>query len=65
MYGEGDPYYITNGLRNARQTGGVLYQVGNGMAKFQPVYAGNSAWAFLCAGKAIFFLGFDVNILPI
>ena len=53
MYGEGDPYYITNGLRNARYSNGSLYQIGNGTALFQPVYVGNTAWAFICAGVYI------------
>ncbi|XP_053394154.1 3 beta-hydroxysteroid dehydrogenase/Delta 5--_4-isomerase-like [Mercenaria mercenaria] len=53
MYGEGDPYYITNGLRNARDSNGTLYQVGNGTALFQPVYVGNTAWAFICADKEL------------
>lgn len=51
MYGEEDPYYITSGLRNTHMSGGTMYQVGNGTAKFQPVYVGNTAWAFICAGK--------------
>lgn len=51
MYGEGDPYYVANGLRSAHGSGGTLYQVGDGSALFQPVYVGNTAWAFICAGE--------------
>ena len=53
MYGEEDPYYVTNGLRNAAKSGKILFQVGDGTAKFQPVYVGNTAWAFLCADIAL------------
>ncbi|KAH3696194.1 hypothetical protein DPMN_083659 [Dreissena polymorpha] len=53
MYGEGDPYYITSGLRNAAGSNGTLYRVGAMAAKFQPVYAGNTAWAFICADRAL------------
>lgn len=53
MYGELDPYYITNGLKSAYKTNGILYQIGNGSAKFQQTYVGNSAWAFICADKAL------------
>lgn len=53
MYGEGDPYYVTSGLKNALRSGGVLYQVGDGSAKFQPAYVGNTAWAFICADRAL------------
>jgi len=54
MYGEGDPYYVTNGLRSAQAAGGTLHQVGPGTARFQPVYAGNTAWAFVCAGEDMY-----------
>ncbi|WAR23439.1 3BHS1-like protein, partial [Mya arenaria] len=50
---EGDPYYVTSGLKNAQQAGGILNQVGPGTARFQPVYVGNTAWAFTCADKAL------------
>ena len=53
MYGEEDPYYVTNGLRNAAKSGNILFQVGDGTAKFQPAYVGNTAWAFLCADAAL------------
>ncbi|XP_046569762.1 3 beta-hydroxysteroid dehydrogenase/Delta 5--_4-isomerase type 4-like [Haliotis rubra] len=59
MYGEGDPYYITAGLRNAKSSGGSLMRVGNGRALFQQAYAGNTAWAFLCADMA---LKYDPNV---
>jgi len=38
MYGELDPYYITNGLQSAARNNGVLYRVGSGTAKFQQTY---------------------------
>ena len=53
MYGEEDPYYVTNGLRNAAKSGNILLQVGDGTAKFQPSYVGNAAWAFICADVAL------------
>ena len=53
MYGEQDPHYVINGLRNAEKCGKILFQVGEGNAKFQPAYVGNTAWAFLCADKAL------------
>ncbi|CAG2253676.1 unnamed protein product [Mytilus edulis] len=53
MYGELDPYYVTNGLQSAKANNNVLYQVGNGTAKFQQTYVGNSAWAFICADKSL------------
>ena len=54
MYGEEDPHYVINGLRNAAKSGNTLIQVGDGTAKFQPVYVGNTAWAFLCADRALY-----------
>ncbi|KAJ8312422.1 hypothetical protein KUTeg_009795, partial [Tegillarca granosa] len=53
LYGEGDPYYVTTGLKRAYKANGTLYRVGNGQAKFQQAYAGNAAWAFICADKAL------------
>ncbi|KAK6190918.1 hypothetical protein SNE40_002684 [Patella caerulea] len=53
MYGEGDPYYVTTALRNARDNNGVLIRVGDGSALFQQTYVGNAAWAFLCADAAL------------
>ena len=49
MFGELDPYYVTNGLREAWRNGGTLYRVGNGSALFQPAYVGNVAWCHLVA----------------
>lgn len=49
MYGELDPYYVTNGMKNAATQGGVLPRVGNGRALFQQAYAGNVAWAHVLA----------------
>lgn len=53
MYGEGDPYYVINGLKAAKSNGGILTPVGDGSAKFQQAYVGNVAWAHLCALRAI------------
>lgn len=53
MYGEGDPYYITGGLRTAQKTFRTLIRVGDGNALFQPAYVGNTAWAFLCADRKL------------
>jgi 3beta-hydroxy-delta5-steroid dehydrogenase / steroid delta-isomerase len=53
MYGELDPYYITNGLQSAARNNGVLYRVGSCTSKFQQTYVGNSAWAFICADKIL------------
>ena len=49
MYGELDPWYVVAGLRSARRHGGILLPVGNGRALMQVSYAGNVAWAHLCA----------------
>ena len=65
MYGEEDPFYVTSGLEKAKSNKGVLMVVGGRKALFQQSYAGNVAWAFLCAlssmskdedlgGKALF-----------
>lgn len=53
MYGELDPYYVTNGLQSAKDNRGILYQVGDGRSQFQQTYVGNTAWAFVCADKAL------------
>lgn len=53
MYGEGDPYFVINGLRAAKESGGILTSVGDGSAKFQQAYVGNVAWAHLCALHAV------------
>lgn len=53
MYGEGDHYYVANGIRSALSNKGTLVQVGNGKSLFQQCYAGNTARAFICADKAL------------
>lgn len=53
MYGEGDQYYVANGLRSAQSNTGTLVQVGGGKNLFQQCYAGNAAWAFVCADNAL------------
>lgn len=49
MYGELDPWYVVSGLRAAHRRGGILLPVGDGTARMQVSYAGNVAWAHLCA----------------
>lgn len=40
MYGEGDPYFIPNPLKIAKQNCGKLPRIGNGQALFQQVRTG-------------------------
>jgi len=51
MYGELDPWYVVSGLRAAQRHGGILLPVGDGTARMQVSYAGNVAWAHLCAAE--------------
>ena len=37
MFGEGDPFYIPNALRAAKNNCGILPRIGNGKALFQQV----------------------------
>lgn len=53
MYGELDPYYVTNGLRSAKTNEGILTRVGDGSALFQQAYVGNVAWAHVLAASAL------------
>ncbi|ESN92520.1 hypothetical protein HELRODRAFT_89375, partial [Helobdella robusta] len=53
LYGEEDPYYVTSGLKSAQKNNGVLYRVGDGSAVFQQAYAGNIAYAHVCALAAL------------
>lgn len=48
MYGEADPYHVSNVLRMAR-SGGLLARLGSGRAVFQHVYVGNVAHAHVLA----------------
>jgi nucleoside-diphosphate-sugar epimerase len=48
MYGEADPYHVSNVLR-AVQGGKLLARIGDGKAVFQHVYVGNVAHAHLLA----------------
>ena len=52
MFGEGDPYHVSNVLRMAR-SGGLAARLGNGHAVFQHVYVGNVAHAMLLAMGAL------------
>ena len=51
MYGEEDPYYVTNVLDRASRF--PIARIGNGEAKFQQTYVGNVAWAHVCALNAL------------
>lgn len=53
MYGELDPYYVTNGLKSASKNKGILQRVGNGRAIFPQAYVGNMAWGHLSALKQL------------
>ena len=53
LYGEEDPYYVTSGLESAYNNDKVLVQIGGGGKLFQQCYAGNAAWAFVCADKTL------------
>jgi nucleoside-diphosphate-sugar epimerase len=48
MYGEGDPYHVSNVLRVVRQ-GRLAARIGDGSAVFQHVYVGNVAHAHVLA----------------
>lgn len=48
MYGEADPYKVPTMLREAR-AGRLLFRIGEGTARMQPVYVGNAAVATLLA----------------
>lgn len=50
MYGEGDPFNVSKSLGMAIY--GVIVRVKDASNQFQNVYAGNVAWAHLCAMKA-------------
>uniref|UniRef100_T1J625 3-beta hydroxysteroid dehydrogenase/isomerase domain-containing protein n=1 Tax=Strigamia maritima TaxID=126957 RepID=T1J625_STRMM len=52
-YGENDPYYVTNCLKNAANTRGVLVRLGSGREFMQQMYVGNVAWAHLVARRAL------------
>lgn len=54
MYGEGDPYYVVAALKSAISRNNTLPPIGDGSAMYQQTYVGNSAWAFVCAEKAMF-----------
>lgn len=53
MFGECDPYFITTVLKNAEKCRGLLYRIGSGQAVLQCTYAGNVAWAHVCALRAL------------
>ena len=48
MYGEADPYKLPTMLREAR-AGRLLFRIGEGSARMQPLYVGNAAVATLLA----------------
>ncbi|ELU09198.1 hypothetical protein CAPTEDRAFT_224391 [Capitella teleta] len=51
MYGELDPHFIPAILQNARK--GMLMRIGDGEARNQSTYAGNVAWAHVCAMRTL------------
>lgn len=53
MYGECDPFFITSLLKSAKKSSGTLYRIGSGNTRLQCTYAGNVAWAHICASKAL------------
>lgn len=48
MYGEADPYKLPTMLREAK-AGRLLFRIGDGSARMQPLYVGNAAVATLLA----------------
>jgi len=56
MWGERDPFHISNLLRMAR-AGKLLFRMGNGRARFQHVYVGNVAHAHLLAARSLLAAG--------
>ena len=52
MYGEGDPYHVTNVLRVVRE-GKLRFRPGSGKAAFQHVYVGNVAHAHVLAMQSL------------
>jgi len=53
MYGEGDPYYVTYGLKRAIENNGVLQRIGNEKNLLEQAYVGNVAWAHISANNAL------------
>ncbi len=53
MYGEGDPFQVTSGLRDAMNNAGILTRIGSGITKLQYAYVGNVAWAHIAAMKVL------------
>ncbi|MCA9774050.1 MAG: NAD-dependent epimerase/dehydratase family protein [Myxococcales bacterium] len=52
LYGERDPYHWPPFLKAVR-SGGLLFRMGDGTARFQHVYVGNVAWAHVLAAKRL------------
>ncbi|XP_062523117.1 3 beta-hydroxysteroid dehydrogenase type 7-like [Corticium candelabrum] len=52
MYGEEDPFNVPTPLKLAAFTFGYVIPVKGAKNQFQNTYAGNSAWAHVCAMKA-------------
>jgi len=52
MFGEGDPYHVTNVLRVVK-AGNLPFRIGNGQAAFQHVYVGNVAHAHVLAMRSL------------
>ncbi|XP_074601084.1 3 beta-hydroxysteroid dehydrogenase/Delta 5--_4-isomerase [Brevipalpus obovatus] len=49
LYGEGDPYFITEMLKIAKQSNGILQRVDNIFTRTHVTYVGNAAWACIKA----------------
>lgn len=49
MYGEGDTAFLPNVIDSAKKQLGYLPRMGDGKAKFNSCYVGNSAWAHVLA----------------
>lgn len=49
MYGEEDPYFVTEALQLTKENSGVLLRIDNIFTRCQVTYAGNAAWACLKA----------------
>ena len=73
MYGEEDNNFITDILQFTNSRGGILRRIDNIFIKFQPIYAGNAAWACIktkerlqhdeSIGGEAFFISDDTQIL--
>ena len=61
LFGELDRLYIHTVLKSAKKMLGTLCRIGDGSAKMQQMYVGNTAWAHVCAIRALKNKGDDVT----